>query len=106
MKTTVVRSVVLTLAAGATLGAQAQSTPQHKHYERPAEYDRPADPGKPVAEGGAGYSCIAEIRMIETIASGEAKTRFMAPGDRVAIWMEDESGHSIFGKIEQQVVEA
>ena len=64
------------------------------------------DPGKPVAEGGAGYSCIAEIRMIETIASGEAKTRFMAPGDRVAIWMEDGSGHSIFGKIEQQVVAA
>ena len=23
------------------------------------------DPGKPVSEGGAGYSCIAEIRMIE-----------------------------------------
>jgi tetratricopeptide (TPR) repeat protein len=49
MKMTVVRSLVLTLAAGATLGAQAQSTPQHKHYERPAEYDRPAEPGKPVA---------------------------------------------------------
>lgn len=63
-------------------------------------------PGKPVAEGGAGYSCIAEIRMIETIAQGEAQTRFMAPGDRVAIWMEDEEGHSIFGKIEQQVVQA
>ena len=27
-------------------------------------------PGKPVAEGGLGYSCIAEIRMIETIADG------------------------------------
>jgi len=64
------------------------------------------DPGKPVAEGGAGYSCIAEIRMIETIAQGEAKTRFMAPGDTVAIWMEDEAGHSIFGKIEQEVVQA
>ena len=64
------------------------------------------DPGKPVAEGGLGYSCIAEIRMIETIAQGEAKTRFMAPGDTVAIWMEDEAGHSIFGKIEQEVVQA
>lgn len=63
-------------------------------------------PGKPVAEGGAGYSCIAEIRMIETIAQGEAKTRFMAPGDSVAIWMEDADGHSIFGKIEQQIVQA
>ena len=44
--------------------------------------------------------------MIETIASGEAKTRFMHPGDTVKIWMEDEKGHSIFGAIEQKVVEA
>ena len=64
------------------------------------------DPGKPVSEGGKGYSCIAEIRMIETIAQGEAKTPFMSPGDKVAIWMEDEAGHSIFGKIEQEVVQA
>ena len=64
------------------------------------------DPGKPVAEGGKGYSCIAEIRMIETIASGEAKTRFMHPGDTVKIWMEDEHGKSIFGAIEQKVVDA
>ncbi|MDC0886773.1 fumarylacetoacetate hydrolase family protein [Altererythrobacter sp.] len=63
-------------------------------------------PGKPVSEGGLGYSCIAEIRMIETIADGEAKTRFMAPGDTVKIWMEDAGGHSIFGAIEQEVVQA
>ena len=30
-------------------------------------------PGKPVAEGGAGYSCIAELRMVETIAARRAK---------------------------------
>jgi fumarylacetoacetate (FAA) hydrolase len=64
------------------------------------------DPGKPVAEGGLGYSCIAEIRMIETIASGEAKTRFMQPGDTVRVEMKDADGHSIFGAIEQKVVEA
>lgn len=63
-------------------------------------------PGKPVSEGGLGYSCIAEIRMIETIADGEAKTRFMSPGDTVKIWMEDAEGHSIFGAIRQDVVEA
>lgn len=60
-------------------------------------------PGKPVAEGGAGYSCIAEIRMIETIAEGEAKTPFMKFGDSVKIRMEDENGKSIFGAIEQKV---
>ena len=63
-------------------------------------------PGKPVSEGGRGYSCIAEIRMIETIHDGEAKTRFMAPGDTVRIEMKDADGHSIFGAIEQEVVAA
>jgi fumarylacetoacetate (FAA) hydrolase len=60
--------------------------------------------GKPVADGGAGYSCIAEIRMIETIASGAAATPFMQAGDTVRIEMRDEANHSIFGAIEQQVV--
>jgi len=64
------------------------------------------DPGKRVSEGGLGYSCIAEIRMIETIASGEAKTRFMQPGDTVRVEMRDKDGHSIFGAIEQKVVAA
>lgn len=63
-------------------------------------------PGKPVAEGGLGYSCIAEIRMIETIADGEAKTPFMSPGDTVKVEMRDKDNHSIFGSIEQTVVEA
>ncbi len=63
-------------------------------------------PGKPVADGGLGYSCIAEIRMIETIANGEASTRFMAPGDTVRIEMRDGDNHSIFGTIEQEVVAA
>ena len=62
------------------------------------------DPGKPVAEGGLGYSCIAEIRMIETIAHGEPSTPFMKPGDTVRIEMKDADGHSIFGAIEQKVV--
>ena len=60
-------------------------------------------PGKPVADGGAGYSCIAEIRMIETIRDGEAKTPFMRFGDTVEIRMEDKNGKSIFGAIAQKV---
>jgi len=62
-------------------------------------------PGKPVNEGGVGYSCIAEIRMIETIQQGEAKTPFMKFGDRVRIEMADEHGDDIFGAIEQKVVQ-
>jgi len=60
-------------------------------------------PGKPVAEGGVGYSCIAEIRTIETIEHGGPKTPFMRFGDTVRIEMRDAAGHSIFGAIEQSV---
>lgn len=60
-------------------------------------------PGKPVSEGGAGYSCIAELRTIETIATGAPKTPFMKFGDIVRIEMKDKTGHSIFGAIEQTV---
>ncbi|MEQ8448544.1 MAG: fumarylacetoacetate hydrolase family protein [Nitratireductor sp.] len=60
-------------------------------------------PGKPVEAGGVGYSCIAEIRMIETIETGAPKTPFMRFGDTVRIEMKDAAGHSIFGAIEQTV---
>ncbi|RUX04930.1 FAA hydrolase family protein [Mesorhizobium sp. M8A.F.Ca.ET.059.01.1.1] len=60
-------------------------------------------PGKPVSEGGMGYSCIAEIRTIETIQSGAPKTPFMKFGDTVRIEMKDMAGQSIFGAIEQSV---
>ena len=60
-------------------------------------------PGKPVSEGGVGYSCIAEIRTIETIERGTPTTPFMHFGDTVRIEMKDKAGHSIFGAIEQTV---
>jgi len=62
-------------------------------------------PGQPIDRGGAGYSCIAEIRMIETLQHGEPSTPFMHFGDTVRIWMDDDSGQSIFGAIEQTVVQ-
>lgn len=63
------------------------------------------DPGRPVVDGGLGYSCIAEIRMIETIQHGKPETAFMQYGDRVRIEMHDAAGDSIFGAIDQ-VLEA
>ncbi|MDP5085357.1 MAG: fumarylacetoacetate hydrolase family protein [Yoonia sp.] len=60
-------------------------------------------PGKTVAQGGAGYACIAEQRMIETIQQGAPQTPFLQPGDRVQIWMEDAQGQNIFGTIDQTV---
>ena len=63
-------------------------------------------PGKPVAEGGLGYSCIAEVRTVETILTGEAKTPFLKHGDTVRIEMLDDGRHTIFGAIEQTVAPA
>jgi len=63
-------------------------------------------PGKPVSEGGRGYSCIAEVRMVEKIQTGEFKTGFLKYGDTVRIDMTDEQGQSIFGAIENRVVKA
>ena len=51
-----------------------------------------------------GFSCLAEIRMIETIADGKPKTGFLKFGDRVRIEMKDAQGNSIFGAIDQKVV--
>lgn len=65
--------------------------------------DADGGPGRPVAEGGRGYSCIAEQRMVETIRDGAAHTPFLRAGDRVRIWMEDDDGRSIFGAIDQKV---
>ncbi|MGL4938946.1 MAG: fumarylacetoacetate hydrolase family protein, partial [Shewanella sp.] len=53
----------------------------------------------------AGSSCLAEKRMLEVIASGKATTPFMHFGDTVRIEMFDDKGVTIFGAIDQKVVE-
>ncbi|AVV83005.1 fumarylacetoacetate hydrolase family protein [Shewanella putrefaciens] len=53
----------------------------------------------------AGSSCLAEKRMLEVIAEGKATTPFMRFGDTVRIEMLDDNGVSIFGSIDQKVVE-
>jgi fumarylacetoacetate (FAA) hydrolase len=61
-------------------------------------------PGRPVAQGGVGYSCIAEQRTVETIVGGKAVTPFLRFGDRVRIEMLDAHGRSVFGAIDQRIV--
>ena len=65
--------------------------------------DADGGPGKPVSEGGLGYSCIAEVRTVETILRGAAETPFLKHGDTVRIEMLDDRHHTIFGAIEQTV---
>jgi fumarylacetoacetate (FAA) hydrolase len=80
------------LAAGAIIGSGTVSNK-----------DSGGGPGRPVAAGGAGYSCIAELRSVETLADGRPKTPFLRGGDQVRIEMMDKDGASIFGAISQVV---
>jgi fumarylacetoacetate (FAA) hydrolase len=53
-----------------------------------------------------GSSCLAEKRTLEQIELGKHVTPFLRFGDRVRIEMLDVGGRSIFGAIDQRVVEA
>ena len=81
-----------TLAAGTIVGSGTVS-------------NRGADggPGTTIAAGGVGYSCLAELRTVETIRDGKPATPFLKAGDTVRIWAEDDRHHPIFGAIEQVV---
>ena len=81
------------LCAGAIIGSGTVSN-----------RDPDGSPGRPVALGGLGYSCIAELRTIETIADGKPATSFLMYGDRVEIDVQDDKGKSIFGRIDQEIV--
>jgi fumarylacetoacetate (FAA) hydrolase len=50
-----------------------------------------------------GSSCLAEKRMLEQLATGQAVTPFLKFGDRVRIEMLDRAGVTIFGAIDQRV---
>ncbi|MFQ3220072.1 MAG: fumarylacetoacetate (FAA) hydrolase [Paraglaciecola sp.] len=80
------------LGAGTIIGSGTVSNKQGTEY------------GTAIEEGGVGYSCIAEVRMIETIRDGKPSTNFMKFGDRVSIKMLDQDGQSIFGTIDQHVI--
>jgi fumarylacetoacetate (FAA) hydrolase len=53
-----------------------------------------------------GSACLAERRTLEQIEHGKPSTPFLKFGDRVRIEMLDAAGRSIFGAIDQRVVEA
>lgn len=52
-----------------------------------------------------GWCCIAEARARETLAAGEPSTGYLKFGDRVRIEMLDARRSSVFGAIDQQVVQ-
>ncbi len=81
------------LCAGALIGSGAVSN---------REPD--GKPARMVDQGGVGYSCIAELRMVEALEHGKAATPYLSYGDRVEIEMLDPQGRTIFGKIDQTLV--
>ncbi len=68
--------------------------------------DADGGPGRTIEQGGVGYSCIAEIRAVETIRNGKPSTPFLSFGDSVKIEMLDAAGKSIFGAIDHKVEKA
>lgn len=56
-------------------------------------------------DASRGFCCLAEARMLETIAHGKPRTAFLKFGDRVKIDMTDANGETLFGRIEQTVMQ-
>jgi fumarylacetoacetate (FAA) hydrolase len=65
--------------------------------------DADGGPGRPIEEGGLGYSCIAEVRTVETLLRGAPETPFLSDGDQVRIEMKGPDGAVLFGAIDQTV---
>lgn len=80
------------LAAGAIIGSGTISNKQNTEH------------GSAIQDGGVGYSCIAEVRMIETINNGKPSTPFMKFGDQIRIEIKNDEGDSVFGAIDQKIV--
>ena len=80
-----------TLVAGSIVGSGTVSNKEN------------GAPGRPAAQGGVGYSCIAEQRTVETIEGGKPVTPFLRFGDRVRIEMLGADGRSVFGAIDQRI---
>jgi fumarylacetoacetate (FAA) hydrolase len=78
-----------------------------------AAYSRNLSAGTVIGSGtisnstyrSVGSACIAERRGIEVVDHGAASTPYMKFGDRVRIEMFDTQGNSIFGAIDQKVVQ-
>jgi fumarylacetoacetate (FAA) hydrolase len=79
------------LAAGTIIGG---GTVSNRH-----------DESLPTKRDGIGFACLAELRTVEKIKFGRARTPFLQPGDTLRIAALDAGGHAPFGEIRQQVAQ-
>ena len=80
------------LRAGSIVGSGTVSNPGTEKYAR--------------RDWPKGYACIAEKRAMETIQDGAPQTGYMKFGDSVRIEVKGKDGESVFGTIDQKVVES
>ncbi len=95
---------------------RANAGEMHFHFGQliaHAARTRPLSAGTIIGSGtvsnedpSVGSSCLVEKRMIEQIATGTPSTSFMKVGDTIEIYMLDENGHDLFGRISQKVTKA
>ena len=79
------------LGAGAIIGSGMVSNRQD------------VGPGGQISGGGVGYSCLAELRTVETLTMGTPRTPYMRFDDQIRIEMLDKAGTTIFGAIDQRL---
>ena len=58
----------------------------------------------PVSEGGRGYCCLVEKRMIEIIKYGKPITSYLKSGDTISIEILNSENESEFGRIQQKII--
>ena len=58
----------------------------------------------PASEGGRGYCCLVEKRMVEIIKYGKPITPYLKNGDTISIEILNNENQSEFGRIQQKIV--
>ncbi len=62
------------------------------------------EPELTVSEGGKGYCCLVEKRMVEIIKFGKPITPYLKNGDTITIEILNSENQSEFGRIQQKIV--
>jgi fumarylacetoacetate (FAA) hydrolase len=108
------RSTLIRAGSGATLVGDPEAGPEmhFSFFDLVAHAARTRALGAGTILGGGtvsnrdrarGVSCLAELRALELIQHGAARTPFMEVGDRIQIEMRDRAGRDLFGRIDQRV---
>ena len=85
--------LVLTLISGSIIGSGTISN-----------VSKNKEPELQVSEGGRGYCCLVEKRMVEFLKFGKPITPYLKNGDTITIEIFNDENQSDFGRIQQKIV--